>query len=38
MYDEDIKIAPETPVSEPLKEVMNDMSAGFIVTPVEDEE
>lgn len=36
--DEDIKIAPETPVSEPLKEVMNDMSAGFIVTPIGDDE
>lgn len=36
--DDDIKIAPETPISEPLKEVMSDMSAGFIVTPIGDDE
>lgn len=36
--DEDMKIAPETPLSEPLKEVMSDMSAGFIVTPIGDDE
>ncbi len=36
--DDDMKIAPETPISEPLKEVMSDMSAGFIVTPIGDDE
>lgn len=36
--DEDMKIAPEEVVAEPLKEVMNDMTAGFIVTPIGDDE
>ncbi len=36
--DADMKVAKEAATPEPIREVMNDMAAGFVITPLDDEE